>query len=192
MNDTDTRLTELLRDWEASRPDVLSKLMPRIADDLRDLAAHHVRRLGSTPTLQPTAILNEAYIRLANRDGVEFPSRAHFFAFASKLMRDLLVDHLRSRGREKRGAGVEALTLEAADREPRTHGMTPETILAIHLLLAELDRRDPRRAAVVELRFFGGLRMAEIAEVTGRSLASVERDWQVARRWLARELGAGS
>ncbi|MEM8931252.1 MAG: ECF-type sigma factor [Acidobacteriota bacterium] len=181
-------LTRLLRSWSDGDPEGLDRLVPRIVDDLRRLARHHLHRLGSTPTLQPTVIVNEAYLRLARQQAAVFPSRGHFFAFASKLIRDLLVDHLRRRAAVKRGDGLDAVTLtpdEIAAEPP----LPTATVLEIHDLLSTLERRDPRRAQVVELRYFAGLTMPEIAEVTGRSLATVERDWQLARRWLAHELG---
>lgn len=188
-------LTLVLEQWtqETTRGDseAFARLVPLVIDELRTLAAHHVRNLGATPTLQPTAIVNEAFLRLANRPGKTFPSRAHFFALASKVIRDLLVDYLRRRGAAKRGGGVEIVVLdEAFDRSPEQAAHDPETILALHELLNRLERRDPRRGQVVELRFFAGLTMGEIANVTQSSKATVERDWQVARRWLVHELGA--
>ncbi len=188
-------LTLVLEQWtqETAQGDreAFAKLVPLVIDELRTLAAHHVRNLGSTPTLQPTAIVNEAFLRLASRPGKVFPSRAHFFALASKVIRDLLVDYLRRRSAAKRGGGVDVMVLdEAFDRAPEQASHDPETILALHELLGRLERRDPRRGQVVELRFFAGLTMGEIASVTQSSKATVERDWQVARRWLVHELGA--
>ncbi|MEM8932338.1 MAG: ECF-type sigma factor [Acidobacteriota bacterium] len=184
-------LTHLLSAWRDGDGSALDDLIPLVVEELRVLANHHVRRLGSTPTLQPTAIINEAFIRLSRKQRAVFPSRAHFFAFASKLIRDLLIDHLRRHQAARRGAGAEILPLPAADQVPAPTLRT-DTALAIHQLLSVLEQRDPRRGQVVELRYFGGLTMSEIAEVTGRSVATVERDWQVARRWLAAELSAPS
>ena len=185
-------VTTLLGHWAGDSPGALDRLMPRVVDDLRRLARHHVGRLGATPTLQPTAIVNEAFLRLANKRQVDFASRSHFFAFASKVIRDLLVDHLRRRQAKKRGGGLEILPLEAAGQVSTAVGLDPATVLRIHEILGVLERRDPRRGRVVELRYFGGLTIAEIADVTHRSKATVERDWQVARRWLAKEISSGA
>ena len=191
MSQEPVELTEILSAWRHGDDTALEELLPHIMQELRNLTTHHVRRLGTTPTLQPTAIINEAFIRLSKKQLTVFLSRAHFFAFTSKLIRDFLVDQLRRKGRAKRGSGWEVLPLPAADRLPAVGALCAETVLQIHDLLSVLERRDPRRGRVVELRYFGGLTMPEIAETTGRSLATVERDWQVARRWLAREISAG-
>ncbi|MCG8456059.1 MAG: ECF-type sigma factor [Holophagales bacterium] len=190
MSDRVEELTRLLRSWSEGDPEGLDRLVPLVIDDLRRLARQHLRRLGSTPTLQPTAIVNEAYLRLARRQAAAFPSRSHFYAFASKLIRDLLVDHLRRHRAAKRGDGRQAEPLSDATSAPGTP-LPAETVLEVHDLLSTLERRDPRRGRVVELRYFAGLTVPEIATVTGRSVATVERDWQVARRWLAKEMGAG-
>lgn len=187
MSDASSDLTGLLKSWAQDEPDALDRLVPLVIDDLRRLALHHVRSVGSTPTLQPTAIVNEAFLRLHRKKALAFESRAHFFAFSSKLIRDLLVDHLRSRQAARRGSGKSALPLTAVGEPAGSVGMDPDSILALHQLLEVLERRDPRRARVVEMRYFGGLTMPEIAEVSDRSLATVERDWDVARRWLASE-----
>ncbi|MEM9552824.1 MAG: ECF-type sigma factor [Acidobacteriota bacterium] len=188
LDDREAELTELLRSWSEGDAEGLERLVPLVISDLHRLARRHLRALGSTPTLQPTAIVNEAYLRLARHQGAFFPSRGHFFAFASKLIRDLLVDHLRRRQTAKRGAGIELVSL-IDDASDLVAPASADTVLEVHDLLSTLERRDPRRSRVVELRYFGGLTMVEIADVTGRSVATVERDWQVARRWLAQEMG---
>ncbi len=185
MLEHEDNLTERLAAWDFDDADSLARF---VVAELRTLARHHARRLGPQSTLQPTAIVNEAFVRLSARQRRAFPSRAHFFALASKVIRDLLVDRLRRKAALKHGGGASHASLADVGDLPIRSAIEPERLLMVHDLLERLKRRDPRGAEVVHLRFFGGLTMREVATVTGRSQATVDRDWQVARRWLVSEL----
>ena len=155
--------------------------------ELRAIAGSYFRRERAGQTLQPTALVHEAYLRLVDQTRVEWKNRGHFFAVASQAMRRALVDHARSRAAAKRGGGLEPETLGVELATPTP--MPPIEVLALDQALDRLAAVDPELARVVELRFFGGLTLEETAEVAGRSLASVKRDWRAARAFLHRELG---
>jgi RNA polymerase sigma factor (TIGR02999 family) len=179
------RLTQLLVDWRAGNGEALNALIPLVYDELRRLAHNHLNRERPGHTLQSTALVNEAYMRLVRQD-LEINSRAHFFAVSSHLMRQILVDYARQHRAAKRGDGIDKLTLnEAAALLP---GKENFDLLSLDEALSELGQMDPQQARVVELRFFGGLSIDETAEVMGISQATVKRDWATARAWLHREL----
>jgi RNA polymerase sigma factor (TIGR02999 family) len=179
------RVTQLLQDWRQGDDHALSELIPLVYDELRRLAHNHLNRERSGHTLQSTALVNEAYMRLVRQD-LEINSRAHFFAVSSHLMRQILVDYARQHRAAKRGDGLEKLTLdEAAALLP---GKSNFDLLALDKALDELGRLDPQQTKVVELRFFGGLSVEETAEFVGVSPATVKREWAMARAWLHREL----
>jgi RNA polymerase sigma factor (TIGR02999 family) len=179
------KVTQLLADWRQGNGEALNALIPLVYDELRRLAHNHLNRERSGHTLQSTALVNEAYMRLVRQD-LEISNRAHFFAVSSHLMRQILVDYARRHRARKRGDGIDALTLnEAAVLLP---GKSNFDLLALDEALNELGRMDPQQARVVELRFFGGLSIEETAEVVGISQATVKRDWATARAWLHREL----
>jgi RNA polymerase sigma factor (TIGR02999 family) len=140
-------------------------------------------------TLQPTALINEAYLKLANAENASFQDRCHFFAVACKAMRQILVNHAKSRLSGKRGLGLASFSLDEA--EPVVHQEAAE-IVALHEALEALHAVDPRKSMVVEARYFGGLSVEETAEAMGVSAATVNRDWRLARSWLIREMNRGS
>jgi len=177
-------VTALLREWAAGDRGALERLMPLVYGELRKLAANELRAERRSHTLQPTALVNEAYLRLVGQRSVSWNNRAHFFAIAAQMMRRVLVDHARKRGAAKRSSGTVYLDLAdagGADRAPE--------LLALDDALTELEKLDPRQARVVELRFFAGLSVEETAEVAGISTATVKRDWKTARAFLLNEIG---
>ena len=178
-------VTRLLQAWSDGDEAALTLLMPLVEAELRRLARGCMGRERKDHTLQPTALVNEAFLRLAGTRDVRWQDRAHFMGIAARLMRRVLVDHARSRGYRKRGGGAQRLSLDDVVLE------APETALTV----VELDRAleafaavDARRSQVVELRFFGGLTLEETAEVLHVSVETVKRDWRLARLWLLREL----
>jgi RNA polymerase sigma factor (TIGR02999 family) len=177
-------VTVLLQAWSNGDRDALDKLTPVVYQELRRLARHYMRGERSGHTLQTTALVNEAYLRLVDLKRMSWQDRAHFFAVSAQLMRRILVDHAR-RHNLKRGAGIQHVPLEdtamvGGEREP--------DFVALDLALRELAAVDERKAQVVELRFFGGLSVDETAEVLKVSPITVMRDWSTARAWLYREL----
>ena len=179
-------VTLLLQAWSAGDKPALNRLMPLMYRELRHLASRQLRRERKGHTLQTTALVHEAYLRLVNQTGIASQTRAQFFAIAANLMRQILVDHARQRHAEKRGgAERQKLSLTNADKIAEQ----PEVnLLALNEALEQLARLDAQQARVVELKFFGGLTIEETAEVMGISHATVERDWKMARAWLRREL----
>ena len=183
MSDT-THVTRLLLDWRGGNAEALDDLLPLVYDELRRLAARHMVGEAEGHTLQPTALVHEAYVRLVDAD-IEWQDRAHFFAAASRVMRRMLVDHARAKGRQKRGGGRAKVTLHNAD------AVTPAPdldLLALDEAMEALAVQDPRKARAVELRYFGGLNLEEIAEVTDVSIATVHRDLRMATAWLMARL----
>jgi len=190
-----TRLLSALRN---GNPEAEAKLIPLIYDDLHRLAAHYMRRERTDHTLQPTALVNEAYVRLVSRGGMVWQDRVHFFRVAARVMREILVDYARARQTGKRGGDAERVSLERAEsaepavREPIewSGSIDLDQLIELDRALKTLGRLDPRQEQVIDLRFFGGLTEEETAEVLGISPRSVKRDWRVARAWLYGELSA--
>ena len=181
-------ITRLLRDWQAGSTPALERLIPLVYDELHTLASRYLSRERRDHTLQPTALVNEAFIKLAGQREVDWQSRAHFFGIAAKLMRRILVDHARRDGRVKRGGGVTHLSLDDVDPpSPKVPVDAVDTCL-LDAALSRLEMMDPQQGRVVELRFFGGMTIEEAAEVMGLSPATIKREWAVARAWLYREL----
>jgi RNA polymerase sigma factor (TIGR02999 family) len=177
-------ITALLRDWSGGDHEALERLMPAVYGELKRLAASYLRSERPGHTLQPTALVHEAYLRLQGQRSVAWSNRAHFFGIAARIMRRILVDHARRRGAAKRDAAALRLTLvddAAGDRAPE--------LIALDTALTSLERLDPQQARVVELRYFGGLTVEETAEAAGISTATVKREWRTARAWLRREIG---
>lgn len=163
--------------------------MPLVYNELRRVAGRYMRGERPDHTLQPTALVHEAYLRLVGQREVAWQNRSHFFAVASRLMRNILVDHARARQAHKRGGQDQKVTFdEALERA----GGESTDLLALDEALTHLAERDPRQARMVELRFFGGLSEKEAAEVLGISVRTVKRDWAVARAWLYREISRRS
>jgi RNA polymerase sigma factor (TIGR02999 family) len=178
-------VTQLLADWSQGDEAALQKLTPLVYVELRRLAHHYMEGQRPDHTLQTTALVNEAYLRLADQRRPSFANRSHFFAVAAKAMRQILVNHAKACQRQKRGAGASKLELdEAALVAPER----PSAILALNEALERLAILDSRKANVVELRYFGGLKQDEIAEVLKISSVTVRRDWVFARAWLYSEL----
>jgi RNA polymerase sigma factor (TIGR02999 family) len=183
----DQNITELLVKWGRGDKAALDELMPLVYGELRKLAASYLRRNAGSNTLQATALVHEAYVRLAGRPGTLMQHRAQFFGLAAKVMRDILVDHARKRASAKRGGQQLRISLSQAERL----GRKPEVeLVALDDALKELAATNPQHSRVVELRFFGGLTTEEAAEVMSLSHATVERYWSFARAWLRRELAA--
>lgn len=178
------RISRLLADWASSDPAAREQLVPIVYEELRRLAHHYMRGERAGHTLQTTALVNEVYLRLAGLDAMRWRDRAHFLAMAATLMRRVLVDYARQRGREKRGAGVTITPLEENIAAPRS----PVDIVALDQALERLAAVDPQQGRIVELRFFAGLSVDETAEALGISPATVKRDWATAKLWLYHEL----
>ena len=175
-------ITEMLLAWGDGRREALDDLMPVVYADLRRMAAGYMRRERAGHPLEPTALVNEAYLRLIDQRRVKWRNRAHFFGVAAGMMRRILVDDARRRRAERRGKDWERVTLSGLDVE----GSAPDQIdvLALHESLERLAEFDPQQARIVELRYFAGLTIDEAAEVVGVSEATVARDWAVAKAWL--------
>lgn len=181
-------VTQLLADWSNGDQTALDKLLPLVNAELRQLARRYMRRENPGHTLQTSALVNEAYLRLIDQKSVHWQNRAHFFGIAAKLMRRILIDHARSRHYAKRGGGALKVSLDEADAvtEPRA-----AELLAVDEALEQLTAMDARKGRIVELRFFGGLSLAETAEVLGISSPTVQREWRAAKAWLRRILSEG-
>ena len=182
MSLTRGEITALLGDWSDGDEEALARLMPLVFDELRQLARGHFRRESAGHTLQPTALVNEVYMRLVEQRQVQWDNRSQFFAFAAILMRRILVDHAKARRTAKRGGGVQKLPLNEALAAAELPADVD--VLALDEALDALGELDARQARVVELRFFAGLTHEEIADVLDVSLSTVKRDWRTARLWL--------
>jgi RNA polymerase sigma factor (TIGR02999 family) len=180
-------VTDLLAAWRGGDPAALDRLMPLLYDELRRIAAGLLRRESSGHTLQPTALVHEAYLRLVGQGRAELTGKAHFLSIAARMMRRILVDHARAKQRAKRGGGE--TRVELTDWVQST---TPRSVdlLALDAALDQLEGEDETKARVVELRYFGGLTVDETAAVLGSSPATVKRHWSFAQAWLVRALGA--
>lgn len=184
-SDQPGHVTQLLERWGGGDPSALDELTPLVLSELRQLAAAYLRRERPGHTLQATALVNEAYLRLVGQKQGRWQGRKHFYGIAARLMRQVLVEHARRHGAEKRGGGREAVTLGHADE---VVGSPEVDVLAVHEALERLAAFDEQHARVVELRFFCGLSIEEAAEALGVGHATVEREWALARAWLRKEL----
>lgn len=180
-------ITRLLGEWGGGSQGALDQLSPIVHQELRRIAVAYMRRERSDHTLQPTALINEAYVRLLGQGRVSFENRAHFFGIAAQIMRQILVDFARKRVAAKRGNGQREEQLTEA---MQVSVQQSEEVLAVHQALDRLAAFDDRKAKIMEMRHFGGLSREEIADVTGMSVASVKRDMHLAGAWLRRELTA--
>ncbi|HEX5386624.1 MAG TPA: sigma-70 family RNA polymerase sigma factor [Gemmatimonadales bacterium] len=185
MSDPAPERTTAVTDWllELGRGDKpgLDQMLPVLYDELHRLAALYVSHEGTGHTLQPTALVHEAYLRLIDQRRVDWRNRAQFLGVAAGIMRRILVDHARARAAQKRGGGAELVSLSLVEAPS---GRPEVELIALEQALERLTALDPRKAQVVELKFFGGLSGREIAEVLGISDATVEREWAFARAWL--------
>jgi RNA polymerase sigma-70 factor (ECF subfamily) len=191
MGDSDreqAEITQLLVAWSDGRQDALHRLVPLVYDDLRRVAAGYMVREAAGHSLQPTALVHEAYVRLVDQRHVQWRNRAHFFGVAASMMRRILVDHARARRADKRGGDVEHVTL--AGDEVAGDGPNNVDVLALHESLERLAKFDPQQERIVELRYFGGLTIEEAAAVVGISEATVVREWTIAKAWLRADLSA--
>ena len=179
-------VTRLLLAWNAGDRAALERLMPLVYAELRQLAERHFRKERRGHTLQPTAVVHEAYFRLIDQTRVTWKNRGHFLAIASQAMRRILIDHARGRGAEKRGGEVEKVSLDVAIASPEP--AREVDILALDEALERLKALDGTQAQIVELRFFGGLTIEETADVMETSPSSIKRDFRSAKAWLFREL----
>ncbi len=182
---TPTDVTQLLLDWRAGDEVALGRLMPAIYDDLHRQAAGYLRHERVGHTLQPTALINEVYLKLIDQNRIRWRNRAQFFGVSAQLMRRILVDHARKRRRSKRGGGAIRVPLEAV---AGAGGERDVDLVALDDALRDLAELSPRQGRVVELRFFAGLTIDETAEVLDVSPATVKIDWRMARAWLFRHL----
>lgn len=184
-----SQVTELLVDWCNGDQAALELLVPLVERELRRLAHNYMRRESPGHTLQTTALVNEAFIRLMDQKSVQWQNRAHFFGIAARLMRRILLNYARDQKRVKRGGGAFQVSLSEAD------AISPERSIDLIVLDDALNRLaliDERKSKVVELRYFGGLSVEETAEVLKVSTITVTRDWNMAKAWLAREIGDGA
>jgi RNA polymerase sigma factor (TIGR02999 family) len=179
-------ITQLLMDWSRGDESAVAKLFPLVYGELHRLASAYMRRERKDHTLQTTALVHEAYLRLVDQHNLNWQTRAHFFAVAARVMRNILVDYARGRGRAKRGAGLPELPLAevAVMSDERV-----DELIAVDVALNTLAAIDPRKSKVFELRYFGGMSVDEAAEAMRVSPATVARDWRMARAWMRRELG---
>ena len=183
---TKSNITKLLRLWNGGDPDVADELLPLVYDELRRRAAAYMRRERNDHTLQPTALVHEAYMKLAVQRNGNFNDREHFYAIASQVMRRILVDHAKTRHRQKRGGSNENLPLEEALLAGAD--ATNVDLIALDEALSRLAKMDPEQERLVELRYFGGLSLDDAAKTLGVSRATAAREWQVAKAWLHREM----
>lgn len=183
------QVTQLLVDWRNGRKEALDLLTSLVHGELRKLAAGYLARERSAATLQPTALVNEAYIRLVAQDMPDWQSRAHFFGVAAHLMRQILVDHARKQRSQKRGAGQAKVSIDEALSASPERGAS---LIALDDALAALAKIDERKAKVIELRFFGGLNIEETAEALGISVSTVGREQRLAEAFLHKEMTSSS
>lgn len=178
-------ITQLLLELREGGRESIDQLLPIVYDELRRLARSHLSRERQEHTLQPTALVNEAYIRLIGQKEIDWKDRAHFFGVASRLMREILIEYARGRNRKKRGGGC---TMVVIDDAVSYDGNREVDILAINEALTKLEDLDERQAKIVEMKFFGGLSIDEIAEACSVSPATVKREWQTAKLFLSKML----
>jgi RNA polymerase sigma factor (TIGR02999 family) len=183
--DLSKQVSELLATWNKGDAEAREALMPLVYNELRKLAASHLRRERSDHTLQPTALVHELYLRLAEQKNVRWQDKKHFFGVTTQLMRRILVDHARSHIADKRGSGIPKASLNEAIAMSRER---PAELLALDESLTQLASADPQQGRIVELRIFAGLTIEQTAQVLGISPATVKRDWNLAKAWLLREI----
>jgi len=189
MSGPSSEVTELLVRWRSGDREALDSLLPLVYDELRRIAFRSLQNERPGHTLQSTALVNEAYVRMVAQNLPEWQNRAHFFAVAAQLMRQILVDHARTRRASKRGGDASRVSLD----EARGHAVVTDVdVVALDDALKELAQMDPQQSRVVELKFFAGLSNEEAAEVLKVSPSTVKRDWASARAWLFRELDRSS
>jgi len=180
-------VSQLLEKWRSGDSEALNALVPLVYADLRRLAHRHLQRQRPDHTLQSTALVHEAYLRLAKHEKMRFENRTHFFAVLARIMRQILVDYARSQHAAKRDAGIKLILDEAIAPSP----LRQVSVVLLDDALQGLSRLDSRQGQIVELRFFGGLSLEETALVLGVSPATVKREWMTARLWLKKQMAQG-
>jgi RNA polymerase sigma factor (TIGR02999 family) len=185
---SDTDITDLLQRWKQGDAGALEHLAPLVYAELRRIAGRALARERRDHTLQSTALVHEAFLKLVDQRSVNWQSRAHFFGLAAQLMRRILVDHARRVGTSKRGGHAATISLEVAGDVPGVMSRQATDVFLLDAALRKLEAFDPEQGRVVELRFFGGLTIEETADLLGVSTMTIKRDWAVARAWLYREL----
>ena len=188
MNQTSHEVTRLLQDWSGGDAGAAERLMPLVYEELRRLARSYLRRERSDHTLQPTALVNEAYLKLVDQSRVSWQDRHHFFGIAAQMMRRVLVDHARSHAAEKRGGGLGKVSLDDANVPT---GERASELIELDDALQKLAEVFPRKGQVVELRFFGGFSVDETAAILDISDKTVMREWDSAKLWLYRQMDGG-
>ena len=186
LNDDSQQITNLLIDWSKGNEVALEQLMPLVYEELRQIARRFMRRQPSEHTFQTTELIHEAYLKIADGENKNWQNRTHFFGVAAKAMRHILVDYARSKHSQKRGGWQERVTL--VDRVEFSVKQPSEEIILLDNALNRLGALDERKVRVVEMKFFAGLKIEEIAEVLKISPETVKRDWSFAQSWLLREL----
>lgn len=178
-------ITQLLMDWRGGDSAALEKLAPIVYEEMRRIARRYMKGERAGHTLQTSALVNEAYMRLVDHNNIQWENRAHFFAVAAQAMRRVLVDHARNRNYQKRGGGAHKVEFDEAWMAASERAAE---FIALNDALTDLENVDPRKGKVVEMRYFGGLSVEETAEALGVSPITVKRDWNLARAWLLRAL----
>ncbi|MCO6512105.1 MAG: sigma-70 family RNA polymerase sigma factor [Aridibacter famidurans] len=178
-------ITQILQDWRKGDESAVERLMPVVHAELKRLARSYLSRERAGHTLQPTALVNEAFLRFARINDLDWQDRAHFFAVSATIMRQILVDHARRIATDKRGGGMKRLTLDNLRIANETKAAD---LLGLEMALEKLAEIDARKVKVVEMKFFSGLKHEEIAEVLGVTEKTIQRDWKIAKLWLYREL----
>ena len=184
MSDSDHDVTVLLREWSDGNQQALTELLPIIYDELRRVAHQYLHREHADQTLQTTALVHEAYLKLIDQRSVNWQNRAHFFAIAAQAMRRILIDNARRRTAGKRGKGEKISLEDVATVSTQKH----QSLLALDEALHELEKIDPQQSRIIELRYFGGLTIEETATAMDISPATVKREWAMARAWLYKAL----
>ncbi len=188
MNADQTDVADTLVQVADGSDEAADRLMPLVYDRMRGLARSMLDRESPSHTLQPTALVNEVFLKMTDQNRVDWRGKSHFFAIGAKVMRRILVDHARTKKRQKRGGGMHRIPLEDG---LQVSNRNDEDVLAIEEALTKLADMDPRQAEIIELRFYGGLTVQEVAEVLRVSKRTVESEWAMARAWLRRELSNG-
>jgi len=182
------QVTRLLQRWGSGDETALNELIELVYPELRRIASRYLH--NSSGTLQSTALVHEAYLKLVGRQDIHWTDRTHFYAVAARVIRGILVDHYRAQNAAKRGGGADHVTLDGS-ASPAAPASDPVDLLDLDIALNELEQLDPQQARIVELRYFAGLSIEETAHATGVSPATVKRDWLVAKAWIRRRLSGG-
>ena len=181
-------ITQLLQDWQRGDRQALDRLMPLVYDELHLIATRHLARERRERTLQTTALVNEAYMKLVGQRKVDWQNRSHFFALAARLMRRIILDDARRRQREKRGGDAVLVPIDDVEISTPSRAVDAVDVLELDRALTDLEAIDADQSRIVELRFYGGLTIEETAEVMGVSIATIKREWTLAKSWLYRAL----